>query len=439
VLDISVVIPAYNAGQTIKGAIHSVLRQEPVEVIVVDDGSQDDTAEVVQHLSSSSSTVRLISLERREISCRARVRNAGAAVATGKHVLFLDSAWEAEQGLMQAAVDCLDGGTALLVPFRAHGAKVIDGREPSLDPRWPYFAATRGDLMKLACPWLLGWTGALFVPRDALERVGGFDEDFVGWGAEDVDLSLRLFRAGTRFRALTSHHAYRVSSPKGGEERAAQLLANIQRLHRKHGCLETEILNDVGQLHATSLVERLEQLPLGYLVQEYEDEALSALQRSIPGEDPSLLIGAPLWLAGAVPTTHVLAHSTVACQALKERFREREVLRLMGASLPFRAGTFSAAIASDFIRALPLNLMRSVLVELTRVATRRFSVCTTRDTPHSTAIGRLAFREAAGWDLCSPDVLHRVAASAGISLTTVYRSHYTTVLELHSSDAKKGS
>jgi glycosyltransferase involved in cell wall biosynthesis len=84
---ISVVIPAYNAGSTIARAIESVLNQTlpPQEVIVVDDGSIDDTAEVIKNFGT-----RVHYIYRENSSCGA-ARNTGIRAASGEWVALQDA------------------------------------------------------------------------------------------------------------------------------------------------------------------------------------------------------------------------------------------------------------------------------------------------------------------------------------------------------------
>ena len=88
---VSVVIPAYNCARFIREALDSALAQDypGVEVIVVDDGSTDETGAI---LASYGAQIRLISQRNR--GCAA-ARNAGVAHARGKYIAFLDGddAW----------------------------------------------------------------------------------------------------------------------------------------------------------------------------------------------------------------------------------------------------------------------------------------------------------------------------------------------------------
>lgn len=87
---VSVIMPVYNAAQTLQRSIDSVLGQthHAVELIAVDDGSTDDSAALVEAQAGRDARVRLI---RQANGGVAAARNAGIAAATGSHIAFLDS------------------------------------------------------------------------------------------------------------------------------------------------------------------------------------------------------------------------------------------------------------------------------------------------------------------------------------------------------------
>src|SRR5437588_13065345 len=86
-MKISVVIPTYNYGQYIDAAIQSALAQSlpPDEIIVVDDGSTDDTESIVSRFNGKVKLVRQHNLG------PSAARNAGAALAQGDYVAFCDA------------------------------------------------------------------------------------------------------------------------------------------------------------------------------------------------------------------------------------------------------------------------------------------------------------------------------------------------------------
>lgn len=87
---ISVIVPAYNAEKWIEQACESVIEQtyENVELIVVDDGSSDDTYEILQNIARQHLSVNVIHTENGGV-CKAR--NKGLDLASGEYITFLDA------------------------------------------------------------------------------------------------------------------------------------------------------------------------------------------------------------------------------------------------------------------------------------------------------------------------------------------------------------
>ena len=87
---ISVIIPAYNAEHTIDRAVGSLLVQDidEIEIIIVDDGSTDETFAVCEELAESDMRVRIVRKKNGGVSS---ARNAGLEVAHGEYVMFLDA------------------------------------------------------------------------------------------------------------------------------------------------------------------------------------------------------------------------------------------------------------------------------------------------------------------------------------------------------------
>lgn len=97
---ISIVIPAYNAEETIEQAIDSALAQDvPKEIIVVDDGSADGTPEVLLRLAAEHPELRVIRQQNAGVSA---ARNAGIEAATGKWLMTLDDDDTIDTGMLEA-------------------------------------------------------------------------------------------------------------------------------------------------------------------------------------------------------------------------------------------------------------------------------------------------------------------------------------------------
>jgi glycosyltransferase involved in cell wall biosynthesis len=93
-MNISVIIPMYNSKNTIKSAIESVLNQtykEPIEIIVVNDGSKDGCEKIVEKMIINNQTNRTIKLINKPNGGVSSARNRGIKEANGEYIAFLDS------------------------------------------------------------------------------------------------------------------------------------------------------------------------------------------------------------------------------------------------------------------------------------------------------------------------------------------------------------
>ncbi|WP_395015914.1 glycosyltransferase family 2 protein [Robinsoniella peoriensis] len=89
-MKVSVVIPAYNAENTVRMAIDSVVKQtyKNIELIVVDDGSQDDTGKIIDAIKETDERIKVIHIQNGGVS---KARNAGIEICTGEYIAFVDS------------------------------------------------------------------------------------------------------------------------------------------------------------------------------------------------------------------------------------------------------------------------------------------------------------------------------------------------------------
>ena len=201
----SIIIPAFNAATTLARAIDSVRAQSwPVhEIIVVDDGSTDDTADVARRFGDA---VRLIRQRNSGVSV---ARNAGAAAAMGDWLAFLDAddwyapdrirlhaAWIAED----ATLDCLTGdyeyrdgnGTLLGTSMAQHESGRMMQAKAAGAAR--VVMETPAELAAFVADHF-GDTHTLSVPRARFVELGGYPTGFKV--CEDVHFLARLV-AGSR-------------------------------------------------------------------------------------------------------------------------------------------------------------------------------------------------------------------------------------------------
>jgi len=194
---VSVVIPAYNAARTLPTTLDSVLNQGSAvcEVLVVDDGSQDDSAAL---LTQRFPTVRVI---RQDNAGVAAARSRGVELARGDWIAFLDADDLWLPGKLNAQLEALAKQPACRLAYTAWAVWPSEDARP--EPRWLQdVLASADDPSRWSGPsgWiypelLLGcevWTSTVLMERELFVELGGFDPKLtIG---EDYDLWLRASR-----------------------------------------------------------------------------------------------------------------------------------------------------------------------------------------------------------------------------------------------------
>jgi GT2 family glycosyltransferase len=229
----SVVIPSYNAAGSLVRCLRSLDGQRlparhEFEVVVVDDGSSDDTRSRVAQLSVGY-PVLYLHKPRTAGSGRAAARNTGIAAATGDVVVMLDADQSVTGPFLAEHLRYheLSDDVVVLGPRRHAGPASDDQRLELLD-------ALSHNLNGMATCWHHFFSCNASVRRRHLAETGGFDEGFVGWGLEDSELGYRLRRAGLAFAfnpdAVVLHHSEQVLTA----DMYREWTANLARFVTKH-------------------------------------------------------------------------------------------------------------------------------------------------------------------------------------------------------------
>ncbi len=236
---ISVVIPAYNRARLIGQAVSSVLAQTftDFELIVVDDGSTDDTGSAVE--SHRDARVKLVTLPKRRGQSGAR--NAGIDASSGDWIAFLDSDDEWLPEKLARQMERVDGvprdyGVVYCACYRQHGDEA-----PELRPKGDL---PEGDLFDELLRGRKAPTPSVYVvKRVALLATSCFDEEMIA--ASDIDMWLRLAQRSYLFAAVQEPLAIKHDYGSGQiKQDATAKLAGFRRMDRRWGNVMRRRLGD---------------------------------------------------------------------------------------------------------------------------------------------------------------------------------------------------
>jgi GT2 family glycosyltransferase len=240
----SIIILTLNAIPFTRECLESVRRftSEPYELILVDNGSSDGTAEYLQRLTG----VKLV--RNKTNGGYSRGNNQGIALSQGEYVVFLNNDTVVTADWLEKLLTCLKSDSRI----GAAGPKTNSlGNQWQVIKNPPYrnisemhlfaqgFGASNPAKWK-SMPWLSGF--CLVTTRRLINQIGGFDERFGLGLCEDNDFCLRIRKAGYRLICAGDtfiHHYQSQTFKENGIDRGKMLHENLKKLRAKwplNGC-----------------------------------------------------------------------------------------------------------------------------------------------------------------------------------------------------------
>jgi glycosyltransferase involved in cell wall biosynthesis len=233
--EIALLISSYQRPQHLARCLLSVAHQRGVdgrfEVVVTDDGSEDETPATVERFAARVDfTVRFTTHPHVDFQL-ARCRNEGVAASRAAYLLFLDGdcilppdhvriqlarrkrgtvlagdcAWLDRTTSERVTEDCIRSAAFLKLTPRAERARIRKAYRKA----WFYSLIRHPTKPKM-------FGGNVAIWREDYERVNGYDENFRGWGCEDDDLRIRLRAAGVRIESIARWtHTFHLWHPPG--------------------------------------------------------------------------------------------------------------------------------------------------------------------------------------------------------------------------------
>lgn len=213
---VSIVIANKDGGRFLKRCLDSIFEEKgDYEVILVDDGSKDESVNLVKNYLGKDKRLRLIELP--ENAGAAAARNTGVAKASGEYLFFLDSDTRAENGWYKETIKFFQNNKkagAAQVKLLRMGTNRFDYAGDYLGPLGFLIERSRGaedtgqfDKLK---PIFSGKSAGMIVRKEVFKKIGGFDSDYQIF-LEDTDLTWRIWLAGYEVyfvHSIVVMHAY---------------------------------------------------------------------------------------------------------------------------------------------------------------------------------------------------------------------------------------
>lgn len=267
----SVIIPTYNRSGLLKLTLITLLNQdvsnEIFEVIVVDDGSTDDTKIVVEEFSNRLN-IKYIYQSNNGFRAAA-ARNLGIVNSEGDICIFIDSGILLSKSAIKKNVKSHSSDVDYAVIGYMYGFDEYNENKEYLldlnidvykideyfkilehdnvfDLRESLYRELGDDLTKWPAPWTVFWTGYLSVKRDNLIKVGMFDENFTSWGGEDIDLGLALLTNNIKIVLNRNLKSIHYPHDKSRKTISKDELKNKRKyIHKKYNLKSTEAYIDI--------------------------------------------------------------------------------------------------------------------------------------------------------------------------------------------------
>jgi len=222
---VSVIMPTFNREHLISRAVGSVLNQtfRDFELIIVDDGSRDNSGEVIREFNDS----RINYIRHEKNRGVAAARNTGIKAARGEYVAFLDSDDEWRPQMLYRQIKAFGEASSDAGAVYTDMINIDNNKTRSLYGR----RAKEGNLHKAILKGFPVYLQTIMVKKACLDQIGLFDEEFTI--EEDYDFMIRL-SGKFEFKYIREPLAVRHLMPDSVSVKSMDNILNLEKLLRKH-------------------------------------------------------------------------------------------------------------------------------------------------------------------------------------------------------------
>ncbi len=236
--EVSIIIPVFNQVDLTKQCVGSVVKHTsapPFEIIIVDNGSTDETGDYLNRLGDEYTVIK-----NRDNRGFAKACNQGARIARGNYLLFLNNDTKARPGWLESLVKCIQAdkkrgivGAKLLYPddtIQHAGVGITDSPHPIYAYHVHHKKPKDAPEVNIEREYQAVTAACMLIRKTLFDEIGEFDENFLN-GYEDVDLCFRARQAGNKVVYCPSSELYHFEASSAGRFQSVE--HNIRLLHKK--------------------------------------------------------------------------------------------------------------------------------------------------------------------------------------------------------------
>ena len=397
--DISIVLASYNKGQILQHTLpafsNQTLAPDRYEIIIVDDGSIDDTASFIERFESLV-PIRYTTMKREGYNI-ARVRNRGLELAQAEIVLIMDADIIARSDLVEQHLKAHQLQPQAVILGYVYAVAISADRwrelvenptgwdfsnptnlfkqasqEPALgDPR--EMRIGNHDINDLPAPWLCFWTNNVSMSKGVFKKVGVFDEKMTR--SSDLEMGYRLWRFGCTFVYCREASGFHFPHPRDYSVDAALDYTSELYMFNKHPDPTTEILTAFGFNQASKELvywQKLQDSDARAPIYSLSEQNVSDLQAFLKTSGNSLIIGLPNNTYLSLEFSDAAVWSQELTEILEQDFPDVRYHHVIGLRLPCDNQSFDQILISDRWRFLKDHWLEKLVLEAFRIGKRVF-------------------------------------------------------------------
>lgn len=351
---------------------------------------------IVTNDSISTSSIPNVSIYEHAQGNISQLRNYGADFAKGEFITFLDVDMIFKQDFFEEIILKLKkvtNKTVLLhyiygfnvedtLPNRSIFEKISPMNVGQFlktyedvwsDYRKDVFQLYKDDLSMLRAPWVYGWSGAFTCNNSEFMKVKGFDESFNGWGAEDTDLSYRLFLNNNTFIISEKSPVIHFPHPSKSKDISKEYFNNRCKLFMKNPAIESELYKYITGINLNNVLNKLEVTVICSMSPVYAHHDLSAIKSKMKSNN--LFIGTDsLGILKQLLPQEILVWSDRFEQVVNKHLSTIKTTKYFGVSTNYKDNYFDCVFLFDAGISIFPTLKKRIFMEAYRIGTEVYLV-----------------------------------------------------------------